>query len=174
MKRYTGVAIALHWLSAGCIVAAFGLALTMVDIPGLTPAKLRYYAWHKWLGVTAFALSCARLAWRARHAPPAYPPTMGGAQRLAAGATHAALYLLLLAVPLSGYLYTSAAGVPVVYLGMLPLPMLGGIDPALKPLFKSVHAALNWALLAAVALHLAAALKHALVDRDGIIQRILP
>lgn len=174
MKRYTGAAIALHWLSAACIVAAFGLGLTMVDMPGLTPARIRYYAWHKWLGVTAFTLLCLRMAWRARHAPPPYPPSMGRAQTLAAHATHALLYLLMLAVPLSGYAYSAAAGVPVVYLGVLPLPMWPAADPGLKALLRPVHATLNWTLLAAVALHVAAALKHALVDRDGILKRILP
>ena len=63
MRRYTLTAIALHWLMAILIIAAFLLGLTMVDIPGLTPTKLKYFSWHKWLGVTVFGLACLRLLW---------------------------------------------------------------------------------------------------------------
>jgi cytochrome b561 len=164
----------LHWLMAMLIVAGFALGVTMVDIPGLTPTKLKYYSWHKWLGVTVLALACARLLWRLFHPAPPHPATMPGWQKKAASASHTLLYLLMLAVPLSGYFYTLALGVPVVYLGLIELPVLIGRDPSLKPALQLLHYTLNMILLGVVGLHFIAALKHHFIDRDGIFKRILP
>jgi cytochrome b561 len=164
----------LHWLMAILIVAGFALGVTMVDIPGLTPTKLKYYSWHKWLGVTVLALACARLLWRLFHPAPPHPATMPGWQKKAASASHTLLYLLMLAVPLSGYFYTLALGVPVVYLGLIELPVLIGRDPSLKPALQLLHYTLNMILLGVVGLHFIAALKHHFIDRDGIFKRILP
>lgn len=174
MPRYTLPAIVLHWLTALLIVSAFALGVTMVDIPGLTPTKLKYFSWHKWLSVTVLALACIRLLWRLGHAAPGYPSGMPEWQKRAAHGLHGLFYLLIFAVPLSGYFYSLAAGVPVVYLGVLPLPVLIEPNPALKPLLKQLHYALNMALLGAFALHVAAALKHQFIDRDGVLKRMLP
>jgi len=174
MQRYSTTAIVLHWLIALLIIGTFTLGLVMTDIPGLTPAKLHYYSWHKWAGVTVLALAALRLLWRLATGAPAYPATMPAWQRRAAHGLHALLYLLLFAVPLSGYFYTLAAGVPVVYFGLVKLPVLIGPDPALKPALKAVHYWLNMFMAGIVGLHVAAALKHLLVDRDGIMQRMLP
>jgi cytochrome b561 len=95
-------------------------------------------------------------------------------QKLAAEAVHAILYLLMLAIPATGYLYSSAAGIPVVYLGIVPLPTLIGPDAALKVVLKTVHIVLNYTLLALVILHVLAALKHQFVDRDGLLARMIP
>lgn len=174
MQRYTNTAILLHWLMALLIVAAFALGLTMVDIPGLTPTKLKYFSWHKWLGVTILGFACLRLLWRLSHPAPAYPAGMPAWQHQAAAVLHGVLYLSLFAIPLSGYFYSLAAGVPVVYLGLVPLPALIAPDPELKPLLKSVHYALNMLLLGGVGMHVLAALKHHFIDRDGVFKRILP
>lgn len=171
--RYDRVAIALHWLVAVLIVAAFALGLVMVDIPGLTPTKLKYFSWHKWLGVTVLALVAWRLVWRLRHRAPR-PVEMPAWQRRASLLIHGALYVLMFAVPLSGYFYSLAAGVPVVYLGVLPLPELIGPDPVLKPVLKDLHQTLVYTMLAFVLVHVAAALKHQWVDRDGLLRRMLP
>ena len=173
-QRYTKTAVSLHWLMAILIVAAFGLGLTMTDIPGITPTKLRYFSWHKWLGVTLLGLACLRLLWRLAHPAPVYPASMSAGQKTIASATHFMLYLLMFAVPVSGYFYTLAAGVPVVYLGLLPLPVLIEPNVALKPLLKGVHYWLNMLFLAAFVLHVLGALKHLLWQRDGLFQRILP
>ena len=101
MHRYTNTAILLHWLMALLIVAAFLLGLTMVDIPGLTPTKLKYFSWHKWLGITVLALACLRLLWRLTHSAPAYPASMPAWQHKAAAALHGVLYLSIFAVPLA-------------------------------------------------------------------------
>ncbi|QNA87553.1 cytochrome b [Massilia sp. Dwa41.01b] len=174
MQRYSPIAIALHWLIAVLIVATFTLGLVMTDIPGLTPTKLRYFSWHKWAGVTVLALAALRLLWRLRRTPPAYPDPMIAWQRKAAGALHGLLYLLMFAVPLSGYFYSLSAGVPVVYFGLFPLPALIDADPALKPVLGALHYWLNMLLAGLVVLHVLAAFKHLLVDRDGVMQRMLP
>jgi cytochrome b561 len=164
----------LHWLMAMLMVTGFALGVTMVDIPGLTPTKLKYYSWHKWLGVTVLALACVRLLWRLFHPAPPYPATMPGWQKKAASASHTVLYLLMFGVPISGYFYTLALGVPVVYLGLVELPVLIGRDPSLKPALQLLHYVLNMTLLGVVGLHVIAALKHHFIDRDGIFKRILP
>lgn len=174
MQRYTKVAMLLHWLMAVLIVSTFALGVTMVDIPGLTPTKLKYFSWHKWLGITILGLACLRLLWRLTHPAPAYPAGMQQWQQKAASALHLLMYFLIFAVPLSGYFYSLAAGVPVVYLGIIPLPVLIDANQEWKPVLKLVHYSLNLTLLAGFCLHVLAALKHQFVDRDGIFKRILP
>jgi cytochrome b561 len=174
MQRYSSVAIALHWLVAFLIIGTFTLGLVMTDIPGLTPTKLRYFSWHKWAGVTVLALAALRLLWRLRSKPPAYPATMAPWQGRAAHLLHGLLYVMMFAVPLSGYFYSLAAGVPVVYFGLFPLPTLIDADPDLKPVLKALHYWFAMGLAALVALHVLAAFKHLLVDRDGIMGRMLP
>ncbi|MGZ5200266.1 MAG: cytochrome b [Telluria sp.] len=174
MQRYSLPAIALHWLISLLIIGTFTLGLVMTDIPGLTPAKLRYFSWHKWAGVTVLALAVLRLLWRLGHRPPALPASTPAWQRRAAHWGHGLLYLLIFAVPVSGYAFTLAAGVPVVYFGVIPLPVLFDADPALKPVLRSVHYWLDMTLAAVVLLHVAAALKHQFVDRDGLLARMSP
>lgn len=174
MPRYSGITIFLHWLMALLIVAGFALGVTMTDIPGITPTKLKYYSWHKWLGITVLGLACLRALWRLGHAAPPYPTGMPTWQQQAASASHLLFYFLIFAVPLSGYFYTLAAGVPVVYLGVLPLPVLIEPNAEWKPILKLVHYWLNMTLLAVFCLHVLAALKHQFIDHDGIFKRILP
>lgn len=174
MQRYTFPAILMHWLIAVLIVSAFALGLTMVDIPGITPTKLKYFSWHKWLGVTVLGLACLRLLWRLTHAAPPYPLGMPTWQQKAAHGLHALLYLLMFAMPISGYFYSLAAGVPVVYLGVLPLPELIEPNQEWKPVLKQIHYVLNWVLFACVSLHVLAALKHHFIDRDSVLKRMLP
>ncbi|MCA1325245.1 cytochrome b [Herbaspirillum sp. alder98] len=174
MDRYTKPAVLLHWLIAVLIIAAFGLGLTMVNIPGLTPTKLKYFSWHKWVGVTVLALACLRLLWRLTHQAPAYPAHMPTWQQAVAHWMHVALYALMFAIPVSGYVYSLSAGVPVVYLGIVPLPVFMAPNPELKPLLKDLHYVLNMTLLAAFCLHVLAALKHQFIDRDNLFRRILP
>ena len=174
MQTYSRTAIFLHWLLALLIIVNFALGVTMVDIPGLTPTKLQYFAWHKWLGILILTLTAVRFLWRLLHATPRYPIGMPAWQEQLAGALHRLMYILMFAVPLSGYLYTTAAGVPVVLFGVLPIPALFGPDAALKALFKTLHYVLNMSLLAGVCLHIGAALKHQFIERDNILRRMLP
>ena len=171
--RYTATAIGLHWLAAFLILAAFPLGLYMGDL-ALSPLKLKLFSYHKWLGVTVFLLAAARLAWRATHTPPPLPAAMPAWERYAARGLHRLLYVLLFAIPLSGWLMSSASGFQTVYLGVLPLPDLIARDKALGDVLKEVHELLNFGLLGLVVAHVGAALKHQFIDRDGILARMLP
>lgn len=168
---YTRTAVVLHWTIALLIFIAFPLGLYMHELP-LSPTRLQLYSYHKWLGITVLLLSLARLAWRATHAAPPYPAGMAPWQRRAASAVHGLLYLLILAVPLSGWLMSSAKGVQTVWLGVLPLPDLVGKDKALGEALEELHEILNYGLLTLVLFHVAAAAKHQFVDRDGLLARM--
>jgi cytochrome b561 len=171
-SKYTSTAIALHWFLALALLTSFTVGLYMADLP-FSPQRLKLYNWHKWAGVTILALSIARLLWRLTHRPPAELP-MPAWQARASHWTHRALYLLFFAVPLVGWAYSSAAGFPVVWFGVLPLPDFVPVDKALAEAIKPWHGALAWTLAGLAALHVAAALKHQFVDRDGLLARMLP
>ena len=174
MQRYSLPAIILHWLIAFLIIGTFTLGLVMTDIPGLTPTKLKLFSWHKWIGVTIFIVAVLRVIWRATHAaPPVAPGTPAWQAKAAAGAHHL-LYLLILIVPITGYLYSSSAGVPVVYLGLWKLPPLIEASDTLKPILKFAHIWLNYLMAAIVVVHAAAAIKHQVIDRDGTLGRMIP
>jgi cytochrome b561 len=170
--RYTGTAIALHWLLALMIATSFGVGLYMADLP-LSPARLKLFNWHKWAGVTILALSGLRLLWRLSHRPPADLPMPIWQARLA-HAAQGLLYGLFFAVPLAGWAYSSAAGFPVVWFGVLPLPDFVPVDKALAETLKELHGNLAWAMAITVGLHVAGALKHHWLDRDGLINRMWP
>ena len=171
--RYTHVAIALHWLTAALIFCGFGLGLFMTGLE-ISPTMFRLYAWHKWIGITIFLVVAARLAWRAGHPPPPLPASMPAWQVRAAKVMHVALYVLLVTIPVSGWIYSSSTGVSVVYLNLVPLPDLVAKDRDLARTLLAVHQTLNFTLAAMVVLHVAGALRHHLVDRDGVLARMLP
>jgi cytochrome b561 len=176
--RYTTTAIALHWLLALAILGSLSVGFYMADLP-FSPLRLRLFNWHKWAGITILVLSAARLLWRLAHAPPALPTdvlaAMPGWQRGAYRATHALLYVLFFAVPLSGWAYSSAAGFPIVWFGVLPLPDWVAVDKELADaVLKPLHHLLAFALAMLVALHVAATLKHQFVDRDALFWRMWP
>lgn len=172
-SRYTTTAISLHWLMAVLIFAGFGMGQYMTDL-AMSPDKLRMYSWHKWIGVTVFGLVLLRGVWRLTHTPPPLSTAMPAWQRQLAGLTHGLLYGLMFAIPLSGWLYSSASGFQTVYFGRWPLPDLLGRDADLAARLKSVHVILNYGLAALVVAHLGAALKHHFLDRDGLLWRMIP
>lgn len=171
--RYGGVAIGLHWLIGLMILISFGVGLTMVDM-SLSPLKLRLYSWHKWAGVTIFMLVLIRCVWRITHAVPPLPADMPRWQRIAAEASHLALYALMIVIPLSGWLMSSAKGFQTVYFGVLPIPDLLQKNKELGETLALVHQALNFTMIGIVILHAAAALKHHFIDKDDILRRMLP
>lgn len=171
--RYTRTAMGLHWLIAIAIFGTFALGTYMADLR-VSPTMLKLYSWHKWAGVTIFLLAILRLAWRLGHPPPALPSHMAALERLAAHAGHLALYGLMFAIPLSGWLMSSAKGFQTVWFGLLPLPDLVAKDEALGALLEQVHLVLNYVLLALVVVHVVAALKHHFINRDDVLLRMWP
>lgn len=171
--RYTRTAVTLHWATALLIFAAFPLGVYMHDLP-LSPVKLRLYSYHKWIGVSIFLLAVLRVTWRSTHRPPPLPAAMPRWEKLAANTVHYLLYALILAIPLSGWLMSSAKGFQTVWFGVLPLPDLVGKDKALGELLTEVHEALNFLLLGTVFAHIGAALKHHFIEHDGILARMIP
>lgn len=169
--RYTRPAVALHWLVALLIFAGFTLGLYMVDLP-LSPHKLRLYSYHKWLGVTVWMLVVIRLAWRLAHTPPPLPAGIAAWQRRASAIVHGLLYVLMVAIPISGWVMSSAKGFQTVWFGVLPLPDLVGKDRALGETLTSVHKALNFTLLGLVVIHVGAALQHHFIERLPFLQRM--
>ena len=165
--------MALHWLLAAMIIASFSFGLYMVDLP-FSPARLKQYNWHKWAGITILALSAARLLWRLTHRPPALEIPMPAWQKKTSQATHALLYVLFFAAPLAGWAYSSAAGFPVVYLGLFALPDFVSPNVELAGVLKLVHRTLVYSLAALAGVHVLAAIKHHFVDGDGLIRRINP
>ena len=168
--RYTAPAIGLHWLLALMLIGSFSLGVYMADLP-FSPTRLKLYNWHKWAGVTILVLSLVRLAWRLGHRPPA-DAAMPAWQATAAHATHRLLYALFFVVPLLGWAYSSAAGFPIVWFGVLPLPDFVPVDKALAEAIKPWHERSAMLMAALVLLHVAGALKHQLIDRDGLLDRM--
>ncbi len=173
MSTYTRTAKSLHWLMALAIFAIFALGLYMHELP-FSPEKLKLYSWHKWAGVSIFMLFVFRLGWRITHQPPALPQNMKAHEQWLAHAGHLGLYLLMFAVPLSGWLMSSAKGFQTVWFGILPIPDLLSKDKSLGDLLQTVHWALNMLLALTVAGHVLAALKHHFVNKDDVLARMLP
>jgi cytochrome b561 len=173
VERYSNTAIALHWLIALLIFISFPLGLYMSEMK-LSPTKLQLFSYHKWIGVTVFVLAIGRLIWRATHRPPALPDSIPRLQQIASHIVHGFLYALLFAIPISGWLMSSAKGFKTVLFGVIPLPDLIGKDKELGKLLELVHQSLNYFLLLLVVLHVAALIKHRFIDRDDVLTRMLP
>lgn len=173
VQQYTRTAIGLHWIVAILIFATFGLGLIVSNM-SFSPTALKYISYHKWLGVTVFIFAVFRVIWRLTHAAPALEESLSRFEKMAANAAHHLLYLLIFAVPLSGYFYSLAAGFPVVYLGIFPLPVLIERNVELAGTLKLLHQVLVYSMAGLVVLHAAGALKHYFIDRDGTLARMLP
>lgn len=173
--RYNGLAVVLHWTLGLVLIGLFSLGVYMADLP-FSPQRLKLFNWHKWVGILVLALSFLRLFWRLIRPAPALPSGIAQAmpawQRLAHHGTHVALYLLFFAVPLLGWAYSSATGFSIVLFGVLPLPDFVGKDAALAKTLKEAHEIGAYLMALFVLLHVAAALKHQWLDRDGLIGRM--
>ena len=171
-KRYSSVAIVLHWAMALLILIAWSIAIAIDDMP-LSPTRITGLSWHKWLGVSVFFLVLVRLLWRTTHPAPPLANKVPVWQEKGMHLTHWALYILMLVVPVAGWLMSSAKGYTVNYFGLFELPDLVEKDKALGHLLKEVHEILANSLMLLVGLHIAAALKHQWIDKDGLLSRML-
>lgn len=169
---YAAGSVRLHWVLAALMLAGFFLGQYMTGLR-LSPTKLQLFSYHKWLGVTVFLLAIVRAGWRLTHATPA-PVAMPRWQHVLAEATHRLLYVLMFAIPLTGWLMSSAKGYQTVYLGLLPIPDLLAKNVEQGDLLAGVHGNLNLLLAVLVLAHAGAALKHHFIDRDGVLRRMVP
>jgi cytochrome b561 len=171
--HYSPPALVLHWLMAILIAAAFFIGLYLHGLP-LSPWKFKLISWHKWIGISVLALVVLRILVRLTGKAPPLPSHMSRLEQGAAHLGHLVLYLLMIAVPLTGWAMSSAYGIPVVFLGRFRLPDLISVDPVLAPQLMLLHAWLNWTLAALVVGHVLVALKHHFIDRDGLLDRMRP
>ena len=171
-ERYGLPLISLHWLTLLLIAAAYVLGTILEDM-ALSPLKLKLYAWHKWVGMLVLFLLVPRIVLRLFDKLD-HRRELSPLEAKASALVHGGLYLLLLLVPLFGWLNSSAAGFPVVLFGILPLPDLVGKDKALAEVFEELHEGTVNLLVTLAALHAAAALYHHHVRRDGVLARMVP
>ncbi len=171
--RYTPAAITFHWIVAALILFNLCFGLYTVGLP-LSPQKLRFFSFHKWIGITIFVLASARLLWRLFHPAPALPAAMKPWEAMAAHVSHVLLYILFFAAPLTGWLFSSASGFQTVYLGVLPIPDLLQKNKELADVLRALHRWINYSMAAVIVVHAAAALKHHFIDRDDVLVRMLP
>ncbi|WP_405235069.1 cytochrome b [Lentisalinibacter orientalis] len=167
------VAQLLHWL----VVVGVGLQFVWawrIDEADSVRVEFALVNQHKSIGMTVLALAVIRLAWRLVSRTPDDPPTMARWERIAASASHWTLYGLILAIPLTGWAYTSAAGYGAEFFGLIDLPDLAPSDEDLEDLFVDAHEFLGQALLAVTAVHAGAALRHHFLLRDDVLRRMLP
>ncbi|WP_064735945.1 cytochrome b [Azohydromonas australica] len=162
----------LHWLTALLVLALVPLGASLDGLPRVQ-ASFMYYNIHKWLGVTVFFLTCARLLWRLRHPAPALAPSMALWERRAAKIVHVLLYTLLLSIPLVGWMGSSAGGYPVVLFNVLPLPAPVPKSKELDDLLSGIHGILAWTLVTLAGLHLLAVIKHQFMDGDRVLSRMV-
>ncbi|MGQ0457656.1 MAG: cytochrome b [Hyphomicrobium sp.] len=180
-KRYSGAAIAIHWLTALAIAVQIGLAWKMTSMRPGSSFHFALYQWHKSIGVTILVLSVFRLIWRLLHRPPPLPAAMPAWEKRLATASHATLYALLIALPLTGWAMVSASPlrIPTVLYGVVPFPHLPVLPDladkrAAEDALKIVHEIAGWILLALLAGHIGAALRHHVLLRDDVLIRMLP
>jgi cytochrome b561 len=171
--RYTAVAQWLHWIIAALIVTQFALAWTADDLP-LGLHKLALLARHKSFGMTVFMLAILRLLWRWANPPPPLPAAMTPMMRLLARITHIAFYVLLFAMPLTGWMMSSAKNYSVSWFGLFTWPNLIAKNEAAFDILKTTHDYLSYVLLGIAVLHILAALKHHFWNKDDVLLRMLP
>lgn len=171
-SRYTRIAIALHWVLAIGLVYQLWLGVWMGDIPKTPPGlRAEWFNWHKSTGLVLGLLIVLRGLWRLTHRPPALPDSLPVWQGLAAHVNHALLYVCMVAMPVSGFLGSSFTTYPIKFFGA-PLPRLWEASAGMKEFFSTLHTGSSYVFMAAIAVHLLAALWH-VVRRDGIAKRML-
>lgn len=173
-KRYTPTAQALHWIVAALIFSTLPIAWVMVNMPKSAHALDWLFTLHESIGITILVLIAVRLAWRASHLPPPLPDGLARFEKIAAIATHWLLYVILIGMPVSGYILNAAGGYPVSYFGLFTLPGLPK-NPVLADAATWIHVAIGqWLIYALVLLHVTATAWHVAVRRDGVLERMLP
>ena len=172
--RYTRTAVALHWLVAILVLVMIGLGFWMGDIPRGTPDRTFYFNLHKSIGLTIAMVVLFRLWWRMKHPPPPLPASMPQWQMQASRISHALLYLCLVMMPLSGFSASQFTKYGVTYFGLFKIPPLGWESKDIYEFLQGIHGVTATVLCIVLIIHVLAALKHLLINRDGVFQRMLP
>ena len=173
-ERYTRVAIGLHWLIALLLMAQFAFGWYLHEIPRGVPERGYFVNIHKSTGMLLGLLILFRLLWRLTHKVPPLPDSVPRWERRAAAVSHVLLYVLMIVMPLSGYIASNFSKWGVKFFNVLEFPPWGFEDKQIYAFFNDTHFVTSWLLLVAVILHVLAALKHALIDRDMVFSRMLP
>ncbi|NNE21352.1 MAG: hypothetical protein HKN11_01965 [Rhizobiales bacterium] len=172
-QHYSRLAKFFHWLTAVAVIALLGLGWYMTSLE-LSPLMLKLYSWHKWIGISVLLVTVLRLIWRFTHPAPPLPADMPPLMRTAAHGGHVLLYALLIGLPIAGWINSSAAGFPVVWFSVIPLPNLVGPSKQISDVFSWLHWAGGLLLVALLVGHIGAALWHHKVKRDDTLVRMLP
>ncbi|MBC7783286.1 MAG: cytochrome b [Burkholderiales bacterium] len=172
-EEYSGFAKLMHWTIAACVLFMIPAGIAMANLPD-GDLKNALYTLHRSTGVLVLALMLIRLAYRLINGVPAPEPTLTTFQRVVSSIVHLALYGLLIAQPIIGWVATSAYGAQISVFGLFTLPAIVAKDEALaKPLFE-VHELIGFAIAGLLVMHIGAALFHYFIRRDGVLQRMLP
>ncbi len=172
-NRYGAMAILLHWIMAILIIGLLAEGLYMIRLP-VSLQKLQLFGWHKEYGMLVLILVCFRMGWRLSHRVPDLPFTLPEWQKVAARSAHWAFYFFMFVMPVTGWLITSAAGLPVSFFGWFTFPNLISANANLQSLFSEIHEWLGYALIALVCLHTSAALQHHFINKDNVLKGMLP
>ncbi|MCA0402295.1 MAG: cytochrome b [Proteobacteria bacterium] len=171
-KNHFGlVAIIFHWLMAILLIGLLTLGLYMVGLP-ISLEKLKFYGWHKEYGILALILVTLRIIWRLANITPQLSLPL--LEKIAARAVHWAFYGFMFAMPITGWLITSAAGIPASFFGLFNLPSLIAARPDSLELFEAIHKWIAYGLIVTIILHTLAALKHHFINKDDILRRMFP
>lgn len=179
--RFTGTAIALHWIMAVLFIFMIGLGLYMADLPNTDPNRFALFQLHKSIGITILALVIIRMLWRALHTVPALPAHMSGFERFMSHVTAYGLYAALILMPLTGWaiVETSKYNLPTVIFNFLTLPRLTFISESpskeiIHEASENIHSLIAWIAIGLISLHFLGAMKHQFINRDDVLKRMLP
>jgi cytochrome b561 len=173
-QQYTLTAQALHWITAALMFTVLPVAWVMMNMPETAHARGLLFTLHKSIGLSIVMLVAIRLTWRAMHPAPPLTRGLGRWEKGAAIVSHWMLYVVLIGMPMSGYLLDATGGYPISYFGLFSVPVLPKI-PALANAATWVHVAVGqWLVYALILLHVAATVWHVSVRRDGVLNRMLP
>jgi len=171
--RWGDVSIGLHWLMVLLIFSLFLLGW-MATSWHLSPLKFKLFVWHKSFGMLVLGLLMLRILWRFVNIRPAWPTAMSFLERTLASTVHVILYSLMIAMPLSGWLISSAADIPFKMFWLIPIPNLVPADKSVQTLAETLHLTFFWVFAAALLAHIVAALKHHFMDKDQVLLGMLP
>lgn len=170
-NRFGLISILLHWVLAFLMIGLTALGLYMVRM-SISIQKLQFYGWHKEWGMLALMLVIVRLTWRLRNINPALD-AIPAWEEFSARAVHWAFYFFMFALPITGWLITSSADLPVSFFGLLTFPNLVSGNEPNRLLFSTIHEWLGYALIVTFCMHTGAALKHHFINKDNILRRML-